>query len=494
MLFTQSPAALARQPSDTVVQLTIIHTNDVYEIQPISGGTLGGMARVATLKKQLLAQNPNTLLTMSGDLHGPSGLGLAVVDGEQLAGKQNVAVMNKVGLDYFTFGDHEFDIYSGEQHLARLAETEFPMISSNVFAAENTPFNGVKVNDIFTVTNATGEAIRVGIFGITEAIPRSAVPISYTNPMTAAMQQVAFLRPQVDILIAMTHFGVSTDQDLAKRFPQIDLILGGDDHEHMKVETEAGLAPIFKSDSNVRAVQILDLYYDKSLGALQIEDRLQSITDAIADDPEVKAEVDKWVNLAFDGFRAEGIEPTELLAVPTVDLDGFANSIRNGPTALTKLMVNGIHDTATNPELSLMFSALIRLDDLIPAGSNFTMYDVIRTFPNNFAIVTVDVPGAALKGILDFGEASAGSGQYILRTENVTKDTDGNWLIDGQPLDTTRTYRAGTTNEAAAGFANFGVTIVETHEMDLQKLLVQQLAVTFPGATDSKSFLPIVQK
>ncbi|MEZ4727501.1 MAG: hypothetical protein R3E79_10235 [Caldilineaceae bacterium] len=71
MLFTQSPAALARQPSDTVVQLTIIHTNDVYEIQPISGGTLGGMARVATLKKQLLAQNPNTLLTMSGDLHGP---------------------------------------------------------------------------------------------------------------------------------------------------------------------------------------------------------------------------------------------------------------------------------------------------------------------------------------------------------------------------------------------------------------------------------------
>ncbi len=485
-------AAIAKplhQEEDNEVHLTIIHMNDVYEIMPVSGGTLGGVARVATLKQQLLAENPNTILTVGGDVHGPSGLGLAVVDGEPLAGKQNVAAMNKVGIDYFTFGDHEFDIYTGEQHLARLAETEFPMISSNVFAGENTPFPGVKVNDIFTMTNSTGKSLRVGVFAITEPIPRSAVPISYTNHISATAKQVALLDPQVDVLIALTHFGVAIDQDTAQRFPEIDLILGGDDHEHMKVEAGAGLATIFKADSNARSVQVIDLYYNVVSGTLRIEDRLQPITDAIASDPTTQTEVDKWAKIGFDGFREQGIEPTEVVAVPTVDLDGFANSIRNGPTAFTQLMVNGINATATTTatttttataELSLMFSALIRMDDVIPAGGDFTMYDVIRTFPNNFDIVAVTIPGAALKGILSFGKQSAGSGQFILYTDNVTQDNEGNWLVDGEAVEDTRIYRAGTTAELAAGFASFGVTVAETYDLNLQELLIQQLRAEYP--------------
>ncbi|MCB0125127.1 MAG: hypothetical protein KDE58_22885, partial [Caldilineaceae bacterium] len=468
------------QEDDDEVHLTIIHMNDVYEIMPVSGGTLGGVARVATLKQELLAENPNTILTVSGDVHGPSGLGLAVVDGEPLAGKQNVAALNQIGIDYFTFGDHEFDIYTGAQHLARLAETEFPMISSNVFAADKAPLPGVQANDIFTVTNGAGKSVRVGVFGITEPIPRSAVPLSYVSHIAAAEEQVALLAPQVDMLIALTHFGVDIDQDTARRFPDIDLILGGDDHEHMKVEPGPDLATIFKADSNARSVQVIDLYYNTASGELRIEDRLQPITDAIADDPATQAEVAHWAEIAYEGFRAQGIEPTEVVAVPTVDLDGFANSIRNGPTEFTRLMLNGINATATDPELSLMFSALIRMDDVIPAGGEFTMYDVIRTFPNNFDIVSVDVPGAALNGILSFGAQSAGSGQFILTTDNVTQDAAGAWLIDGQPVENTRIYRVGTTAEAAAGFANFGVTIAQTHELDLQQLLIQQLQTTFP--------------
>jgi 5'-nucleotidase len=388
--------------------------------------------------------------------------------------------MNKIGIDYFTFGDHEFDIYTGAQHLARLAETEFPMISSNVFAGENTPLPNVQVNDIFTVTNTTGKSLRVGIFGVTEPIPRSAVPISYTNHISATAEQVALLDPQVDVLIALTHFGVAVDQDTAQRFPAIDLILGGDDHEHMKVEAGPGLATIFKADSNVRSVQVIDLYYNVVSDTLRIEDRLQPITDALANDPTTQAEVDKWARIGFDGFREQGIEPTEVVAVPTVDLDGFANSIRNDPTAFTRLMVNGINATATEPELSLMFSALIRMDDLIPAAGDFTMYDVIRTFPNNFDIVSVTIPGAALKGILSFGKQSAGSGQFILYTDNVTQDNDGNWLVDGEAVEDTRIYRAGTTAELAAGFATFGVTVSEPHDRNLQELLIQQLRTEFP--------------
>jgi len=206
--------------------------------------------------------------------------------------------------------------------------------------------------------------------------------------------------------------------------------------------------------------------------------------------------LDKWVEIGFDGFRSQGVEPTEVVARPTVDLDGFANSIRNGPTEFTRLMVNGINATATEPELSLMFSALIRTDDLIPAGGDFTMYDVIRSFPNNFDIVSADVPGAALKGILSFGEQSAGSGQYILHSDNVTQDDEGGWLIDGEPVEDARMYRAGTTAEAAIGFTDFGVTVAETHDLNLQQLLVQQLNAEFPISTavDTPSALEVADE
>lgn len=468
-------AAPTTQESDNVVRLTIIHMNDVYEVMPVSGGTLGGVARVATLKRQLLSENPNTLLTMSGDLHGPSGLGLAIVDGEQLAGKQNVAVMNTVGIDYFTFGDHEFDMYTGEQHAQRLAETQFPMISSNVFDADGNPFPNTMVNNIRIFRNAAGKEVRVGFFGITEEIPRAAMKITYIDRLEAAKKQVALLRDKVDVLIAFTHFGVEYDLDTARQLPGIDLILGGDDHEHMRVEAGPGLAPIIKADSNVRSVQVVDLFFDTSSRQLKIENRVQPITSAIADDPTVQAEVNRWMRLGFNGFRAQGIEPSEVVAKPTEDLDGFANTIRNGPTSFTRLMLNGINATAGNPELSVMFSALIRMDDLIPAGGNFTMYDVIRTFPNNYDIVTINISGQGLTFLLNFGYNAAGSGQYILTTDNVTRRDDGAWLVDGKPLDPQHIYSVGTTREAARAFSYFGATTVAKHMVTLQQVLIQQL-------------------
>ena len=46
------------------IDLTIVQINDVYEIAPLDGGKTGGMARVATIKKQYLLDNPNTFITV----------------------------------------------------------------------------------------------------------------------------------------------------------------------------------------------------------------------------------------------------------------------------------------------------------------------------------------------------------------------------------------------------------------------------------------------
>ncbi|CAF4969748.1 unnamed protein product, partial [Rotaria socialis] len=50
------------------VQWTFLQMNDVYELKPLGGGTKGGMARVATIRKLLLQENPNTITVVSGDV------------------------------------------------------------------------------------------------------------------------------------------------------------------------------------------------------------------------------------------------------------------------------------------------------------------------------------------------------------------------------------------------------------------------------------------
>ena len=97
-------------PADDPVTITILHINDVYEISPVEGGKTGGLARVATLLQRLRTHDSTTRMFLGGDFLAPSAIGTARVNGERLAGRQMVAVLNAAGLDLATFGNHEFDL------------------------------------------------------------------------------------------------------------------------------------------------------------------------------------------------------------------------------------------------------------------------------------------------------------------------------------------------------------------------------------------------
>lgn len=79
------------------IHVTIVHFNDIYEITPINGGLEGGIAS-GDLRNQLLARNPNTITTLGGDLFSPSAVGIASYQGDRLAGRQMVNVLNHFGL------------------------------------------------------------------------------------------------------------------------------------------------------------------------------------------------------------------------------------------------------------------------------------------------------------------------------------------------------------------------------------------------------------
>ena len=79
---------------------------------------------MARFRAELKSRDPILITTLGGDYVSPSALGTARVNGERLNGRQMVAVLNAVGIDWATFGNHEFDIPEAALR-ARLAESKF---------------------------------------------------------------------------------------------------------------------------------------------------------------------------------------------------------------------------------------------------------------------------------------------------------------------------------------------------------------------------------
>ena len=483
------PKTAFAQPEDATVRFTILHLNDVYEITPISGE--GGMARVATLRKRLRHNNPNTWSVLAGDMFSPSALGTARVAGERLAGKQIVAMMNAVGLDYMTFGNHEFDL-SEEQFHKRMAESRFQWFSSNVMNAQGASFPNVPTHRIIEVTNGKGKKIKVGLFGVT--LPVNPKPyVRYLDVFETAKKEVEILRPQVDILIAMTHQAFDDDRKLSETFPQIDLIIGGHEHIHHAFE-KGNLAPIYKADANARSAYIHYFAYNTATKKFKRNSILRKLSADIPEETAVKEQVEKWVNIAFDGFRKEGFQPNQHVATSTIALDGTEESVRDHSTALTKLIADGILKETEGAELAIYNSGSIRIDDTLLPGT-ISEYDVIRILPFGGKVLLAEIKGAFLQKILDQGVKNRGIGGY-LQTANVMQDESGKgWIIAGTSLDPERRYRVAIVDFLLSGreqnleFLRQDAPDVKVirEGIDIRQTTIRQFKREFPAQEQEKS-------
>jgi 5'-nucleotidase len=423
VLFALFPHVAGAQPAT----FTIFHFNDVYEITPIEGGKAGGLARVARLRAEMKAKDPTMLTTLGGDYVSPSALGTARVDGEALRGKQMVAVLNIVGVDWATFGNHEFDIPEAALR-ARLNESRFTVVSSNVTDASGAPFPHTVRSAIVPIKTPRG-TVRVALIGLT--IDANRQPwVRYDEPIAAARATIATIRGQYDVLVALTHLSLAGDQRLAEQVPEIDLILGGHEHENWILERGPHFTPIVKADANVRTVALVTVRVPGPLGRRtettprpSISARLQRIDDRLKEGPKTSAEVKKWVNAGFDAFRRDGFDPDNVVARIDVPLIGREAAVRNGPTDLTQIICEAMRKDAST-DIAVFNSGSIRIDDVVPPGP-VTEYDVIRILPFGGKILKATFTGALLSRVLQIGEQNRGTGGY-LQTAGIPATIDPN--------------------------------------------------------------------
>ena len=413
--------------------VTILHFNDVYEIDAVEDGRAGGLARVATSLARLKRSGP-VLSTLGGDFLSPSAIGTARVNGEPLAGRQMVGVLNTLGLNWATLGNHEFDLAEAAFR-ARLAEAKFRIVASNVTDAAGQLFPGTVKSAVVPVV-ANGRTLRLGLIGLT--IDSTRKPwVQYQDPVEAARAQVASLRGRADAMIALTHLALAGDQALVEGVPEIDVALGGHEHENWMIRRGPAFTPIVKADANVRSIAIVSLGFRKPGERPTVSARFEVLDAKVAQDRRVQAEVQRWITTAFDAFRKDGFAPETVIAKTTTVLDGRESTVRNRPGPLTDLITAAMARETGPVDVVLLNGGSIRIDDELQPGP-IRQYDVIRILPFGGKIVRATFEGSLLAEVLDIGVTNRGTGGY-LQLRGAARP-DATWLIQGKPIDRTARY------------------------------------------------------
>ncbi|MCU0448945.1 MAG: bifunctional metallophosphatase/5'-nucleotidase [Bernardetiaceae bacterium] len=453
-------------------RLTLLAINDVYEIAPLANGTEGGMARVATLRRQLQAQNPNTYLLHAGDFVSPSVIGTLRYEGKRIAGRQMIEVMNAAGVDYATFGNHEFDI-SGADLQARIDESNFEWVVANLrqrgpagLGPLQQARNGEPKPLASSFVLPLGQR-QVGVLAV--AIPTANPFAEFEDPLVAAEREYQGLAARCDFVIALTHLEVAQDLELARRLSGLRLIIGGHDHENMR--HQVGQTLVCKADANAKTAYV---HYLQLRGKqLKIKAKLRKIDPSLPADPATEQVVGKWTAIANQSFAEMGFNAQEVVYRAPAPLDGLEKSVRNQATNLTELIGQAFLRACPQAEAVVYNSGSIRVDDKL--AGNVTQYDVVRILPFGGPLVTVALKGQLLAKALASGQANRGIGGY-LQTVNLAPGPNGQWLLKGQPLDPQRTYTVAMTDFLLTG-REAGLDYLTPQNPDIQSVT--------PGAGNS---------
>jgi 5'-nucleotidase len=252
LLFSLSPFLLFSQPSVKTdgklhtshltphTSIIILHTNDTHSrfesYYEQKEGDVGGIVRRNTFIGETRSQYPNTIVVDAGDFsQGTPYFNL-------FKGIPEIEMMNAMGYDVVTLGNHEFD--NGSKALAkRLKQADFKIVCANYQFKNKTLAKLVKPYTIITIGDK-----KIGFFGLLCDMKRVTMPnyyqeVTFSDPIVAAKKTVDILKnkEQCDIIICLSHLGFTaefegdlTDRDLAENVSGIDFIIGG--HTHLLLE------------------------------------------------------------------------------------------------------------------------------------------------------------------------------------------------------------------------------------------------------------------
>lgn len=463
-LFIAMLAATGSLPAQTDT-VTILHLNDTHsQLAPLGPrdalleGTVGGVARAATVIGMTRMETPGALVLHAGD----------VSIGDLLYTRYfavaELQLLLALGVDAMTAGNHEFDLGPGyfEQMLdTAFAAGSFPVLSANA-VLEDPAVAGLK-RHIQPYTVKTVGSVKVGIFGLTttstNVLSQPAPAFFDTSIAQTAAAMVDTLTAQgCRLIICLSHLGSAEDVRLAGSVAGMHVIIGGHDHyaftEPRTVTDPAGsVTRILQAESFYKAMGRIRFTVDGT-AAQFLDYEYVPLDQNIPEEPATKAVVDELIA----GIEAlYGPMFTQQVGVVAADLEEVADS----------LMIPGPRDTPIGNLVTDAYRLAFQTDIAIQAGGStahplyhgpITAADVFRVVGYGFNadnglgyhMATFRMTGATLMAGLEYGLSGielddefllqVSGMSYIYDVDNPAFQRLIEVKVAGQPIDPSGTY------------------------------------------------------
>lgn len=394
------PSALAQE--EETFALTLMHTNDTHAAHAPNGDGNGGVAIQAAVVNQIRAEGGNSLLLDAGDRF------TGTLFHTQFLGQDQVQVMNLLGYDAMTLGNHEFD--NGDQVLADfIAGLEFPVVVANVDFSGSEVLAGAAVVPS-TVIEVGGQSI--GIIGMITAdtvdtsSPSDTIVFDANYAEIANAQAAALAEQGVNKIILLTHVGIQVDESFITDLVGVDVVLGGHSHTLLSNQNAASFEypleftgpadePILYAQAGANNLYLgrLDVEFDAAGLVIGSNGDTIFLSRYISPDPTAQALVEELAGPV-----------AELANQPTggsadVELIGDRAFCRVEECALGNLIADGMRQE-TGAQIAFMNGGGIRAN--IDAGE-IILGDILTVHPFGNQIATLELTGADIVAALENG-------------------------------------------------------------------------------------------
>lgn len=436
--------------------LTILHTNDIHaHVEPtvIKGEEYGGYARVANLIRRYRATDPNPIVLNAGDTFQ------GTLYYNVYKGLADAHLMNLSGYQAMALGNHEFD--DGPPGLLAFAQSvRFPLLCANIdFTGEPALSKWIRPS---TVMNVGGQ--RIGLIGL---MTPDLFEISSPGPNLkmididrALDKETAKLKVEgINKIILLTHVGYRDEIALAKRHPDVDVVVGG--HSHTLL-CDTGLIPVANPGGpyptkagNALVVQAWE--WGKVLGRIKVEfDAAGNVIghrDARPIPVDKSVSDDATVRSAIDAFKI----PIANLGNEVVGKTSNGLARDSGPEmSMGNVIADAMLAYTQRNQTAIAFMNRGGIRSAIEPGP-ITYGEIISTQPFGNTLVVMDVSGNDIKRMLEVGGQKAGTVQVskgfayqATRGGIITSMT-----LHGNPLSDLGKYRIVVNNFMARGGDGF---------------------------------------
>ena len=511
--FLTATAALALTSGMAAAEynLTILHTNDFHDrFEPISkydgpcsaedntaGECFGGSGRLMTAIAEARERAGNSILVDGGDQFQ------GTLFYTQYKGALAAEMMNQMGYDAMTVGNHEFD--DGPEVLRGFMDAvEFPVLMSNADVSGE-PLLADKLAKS-TVIEKGGE--QIGLIGLTpQDTHELASPgdnITFSDPVAAVQGEVDLLIARgVNKIIVLSHSGYSVDQKVAAETTGVDVIVGGHTNTLLSNTDERAEGPY---PTMVGETAIVQAYaYGKFLGELNVTfDDEGNITKAEGEPLIMDAAVTE--DQPTVDRIAEAAKPLEeirnrVVAETAEAIDGERGNCRAQECSMGNLVADAMLDRVKDQGIDVAIANSGGLRASIDAGE-VTMGEVLTVLPFQNTLSTFQVTGAQLIEALENGvsQHEEGAGRFPQvagmsfafdpKAEAGSRISDV--MVAGEPIDLEKTYGAVSNNyvrNGGDGYAMFkDAANAYDYGPDLADVTAQYLAKdgTYKPYTDGR--------